>query len=109
MAITKKAIKANRKKWIAALRSGKYKQGRGILYNKKNNTFCCLGVAAIVCGVKLDELKSKYSGHLSTHYKPIAIKLGLKYRKEAELIFRNDDGVSFNTIANDIESWNDLD
>ena len=30
-------------KWVAALRSGKYKQGRGAL--RKGDTFCCLGVA----------------------------------------------------------------
>jgi hypothetical protein len=30
--------------WIKALRSGKYKQGRGRLYNKGDNTYCCLGV-----------------------------------------------------------------
>lgn len=31
-------------KWVAALRSGDYKQGGGSLYNTKENTFCCLGV-----------------------------------------------------------------
>lgn len=30
-------------KWIAALRSGKYKQGRGQL-RSLNNNYCCLGV-----------------------------------------------------------------
>jgi hypothetical protein len=32
-----------RKKWIEALRSGKYKQGRE--YLKKDGFHCCLGVA----------------------------------------------------------------
>lgn len=31
-------------KWITALRSGKYVQGRAELHNRDNNTFCCLGV-----------------------------------------------------------------
>jgi hypothetical protein len=31
------------KKWVAALRSGEYKQGQGNLRNS-DNTFCCLGV-----------------------------------------------------------------
>jgi hypothetical protein len=31
-------------KWIKALRSGKYEQGSGSLYNPYNNSFCCLGV-----------------------------------------------------------------
>ena len=33
-----------KKKWVGALRSGEYKQGRSILYNREDNTFCCLGV-----------------------------------------------------------------
>lgn len=31
-------------KWVKALRSGKYKQGRGQLYNPKTKRYCCLGV-----------------------------------------------------------------
>lgn len=31
-------------KWVAALRSGEYKQGRNILKNDINGTYCCLGV-----------------------------------------------------------------
>ncbi len=34
--------KAERDAWVAALRSGKYKQGRG--YLRTNKGFCCLGV-----------------------------------------------------------------
>lgn len=30
-------------KWVAALRSGKYEQGKG--YLKDGNSYCCLGVA----------------------------------------------------------------
>jgi hypothetical protein len=30
-------------KWVAALRSGKYKQGKGLLRDRHNN-YCCLGV-----------------------------------------------------------------
>jgi hypothetical protein len=43
----KKPIKMPKKllaKWLAALRSGKYKQGRRTLYNPKEDSFCCLGV-----------------------------------------------------------------
>lgn len=42
----KEAIK---KEWVAALRSGKYKQGRGKLRHQ-NDTFCCLGVLIDVMG-----------------------------------------------------------
>jgi hypothetical protein len=33
-----------RKKWLAALRSGEYKQGQGCLYRPDDKSFCCLGV-----------------------------------------------------------------
>lgn len=33
-----------KKKWVEALRSSEYQQGRGRLHNPKENTFCCLGV-----------------------------------------------------------------
>lgn len=33
-----------KKRWVEALRSGRYKQGRGVLWNPSDNTFCCLGV-----------------------------------------------------------------
>jgi hypothetical protein len=36
-------------KWVKALRSGKYKQGRGILYNPEEKSFCCLGVLEHIC------------------------------------------------------------
>jgi hypothetical protein len=36
-----------RKRWIAALRSGQYKQGRERL-RRADNTFCCLGVLSDV-------------------------------------------------------------
>lgn len=44
-----KRIKA---KWVKALRSGKYKQARGVL--KKDTRFCCLGV--------LTDIRSKSTG-----------------------------------------------
>lgn len=38
-----KMDKKIKKRWVAALRSGKYKQGKGALHNRQNE-FCCLGV-----------------------------------------------------------------
>lgn len=52
-------------KWVEALRSGKYKQGMGLLAMKKydflpkfvqNTKFCCLGVAGHICGHPVQEL-----------------------------------------------------
>ena len=34
----------DRDEWVAALRSGKYQQGRGGLLESRSNTACCLGV-----------------------------------------------------------------
>lgn len=49
-------------KWIAALRSGEYKQGNESLYNPSNNTHCCLGVACRVAGE--DPLMSDEDGFI---------------------------------------------
>ena len=37
-------------KWVAALRSGEFKQGRNRLYSKADDTYCCLGVLEYVAG-----------------------------------------------------------
>lgn len=42
--MTKQKLGTNQKKWIEALRSGKYKQGDSVLRDFNDN-FCCLGVA----------------------------------------------------------------
>lgn len=46
MGYSKEEQKKNREKWIAALRSGKYKQGKGCLFDGENH--CCLAVASEV-------------------------------------------------------------
>lgn len=41
-------------KWVAALRSGEYKQGKNTLISineDKGNTYCCLGVACAIKGI----------------------------------------------------------
>lgn len=37
-------------KWIAALRSGEYKQGKNVLYDARDNSYCCLGVLCKTIG-----------------------------------------------------------
>ncbi len=44
-----------KKKWVAALRSGEYKQGRNRLHRKVDNSFCCLGVLCEVAGYQKEE------------------------------------------------------
>lgn len=54
--ISKAQIKRNRKAWVEALRSGKFKQTRGKL-RSRNAAYCCLGV---VC--ELAEMPKVYRG-----------------------------------------------
>ena len=54
--ISKAQIKRNRKAWVEALRSGKYKQTRNKL-RSRNGAYCCLGV---VC--ELAEVPREYRG-----------------------------------------------
>ena len=49
---TKQELGPLQKSWVAALRSGKYEQGR--LYLNLGGKFCCLGVA---CDISRDVLK----------------------------------------------------
>ena len=37
-------------KWTEALRSGKYEQGEGVLYDKESDSYCCLGVLCSIVG-----------------------------------------------------------
>lgn len=41
-----------KEKWVAALRSGEYKQGTG--YLKNGNCYCCLGVACVISGIPIE-------------------------------------------------------
>lgn len=44
-------------KWVAALRSGEYKQGTGGLYN--DGCYCCLGVAGVIACVNTDQMQGE--------------------------------------------------
>jgi hypothetical protein len=59
------ANKENIRKWVEALRSGKYKQGRGIL-RSVNDEFCCLGVACDVSQVAEWELCTTRFRYITT-------------------------------------------
>lgn len=39
-------------KWIAALRSGDYKQTKNALKNSYSDSYCCLGVLCVVSGIE---------------------------------------------------------
>lgn len=44
-----------KKRWITALRSGKYKQGIGKLYNPEKDTYCCLGVLCNIQRIPIEK------------------------------------------------------
>lgn len=57
-------------KWIAALRSGEYKQGK--FYLEHNGGYCCLGVACKIAGA---EAKSGTSYiHCDVHEVPVLLR-----------------------------------
>lgn len=58
---TTEEIKEHRKEWVAALRSGKYKQAVGKLKKTDEDgalRYCCLGVACDLVGLKGEELEN---------------------------------------------------
>ncbi len=107
-------------KWVAALRSGKYVQGKS--YLKSDGKHCCLGVLCEIEGLpQIDGLvitafsapdgKSEYEVYpgksLTTKSGAFKRFIKLKGRSAAfyELTAMNDAGVSFKTIAKLIEKY----
>lgn len=98
-------------KWVAALRSGEYKQGRGALCNTDcngNKSYCCLGVLADVSGdPRWDgKLFNDSNAYLKidadTHLRMTGGAL-ISAEAQRRLGQLNDEGVSFYEIANHIE------
>ncbi len=105
-------------KWVKALRSGKYEQGKNTLCSideKGNKKYCCLGVLNEVLGIEgvLNEEESVL------YYDKEEQSLNVKALKLAKmestigdikgydicLAVLNDDGQSFETIADTIEHY----
>lgn len=103
-----------KKKWVDALRSGEYKQGRTYLRRRKDNTFCCLGVLCEVAGISKSLRTPDVDGYAyqltDTYSDTTSIPddfLGVPRRERNVLISMND-GIggpckSFEEIANYIE------
>lgn len=99
-----------RGKWIEALQSGKYRQGKGFLHRK--NRFCCLGV---LCNIydnsrweKVDNLKEHflYDGTNEKEFLEYRIrrKFGIPFSVMTRLMYMNDMGRDFEYIAKYIEN-----
>jgi len=108
------------KKWIKALRSGKYKQGRNYLRTNKNE-FCCFGV---LCDISEDNAEwrfrpqhSAYSivieyptqklNFASMSMPPLELtkEVGLKPSEVNQIVKMNDSGASFEGISNKLMEW----
>lgn len=103
-----------KKRWVEALRSGKYKQGEGRLRTEED-CYCCLGVGCDVLGkgewvrhkyAEKDELWAYKSDILETAVMPSDLKdaVGLTAADSASLIRLNDfEKRTFAEIADYIE------
>lgn len=96
-------------KWVKALRSGKFKQGQGALYDEDG--YCCLGVLCKVVGAqgRCNSYGAKiftYKGTREGCYLPEALakEARISTRSQQTLAKKNDrDNWSFGRIANYIE------
>lgn len=87
--------------WIVALRSGKFKQIRGLLvHGTANKVYCCLGVLCEVQGIDWDK---EVKGSRMTSKVPEAYAAGLTENELVNLASKNDNYMSFERIADYIE------
>lgn len=110
----KKSIK---KKWVEALLSKKYRQGRGALCEydptSKRTKYCCLGVLYDLVGDEWVRYKSivdqktewGVKGFRKEGFLPRSFlkKVGISYSTQQKLTELNDDGTPFKVIANYID------
>ena len=107
---TDKLPKVFKKKWLDALRSGKYKKGKEMLYNIDKNTYCCLGVACVISGYKKELITHGEEGYIEEFKTPRIPNILIGSDDIVNtLIAKNDGGKSykralgFKEIANWIE------
>ena len=88
--------------WIKALRSGKYKQGRGMLRRGRGEkvTYCCLGVLCEVA--KSEGVIARFKG--SDGF-PIELPDDNPRLNRSRDTVLNDSGMSFEHIADRIEKY----
>lgn len=103
---------ADIRKWVKALRSGKYKQGTGALENTPGR-YCCLGVACKVFIPDKDKQKDEFGCLVGATMEdqPFAplwlqdINNDFLLKTGHQLVEVNDDmGFSFNEIADCLEA-----
>lgn len=98
----------NVRKWVKALRSGKYKQAKYVLHDGEG--YCCLGVVCVLAGMKPKFRKGQHHFGQSTCILPTQAKRWLGIKDDDPIIGRrsattlnDDDNLRLKTIANRIE------
>lgn len=100
-------------KWLAALRSGEYKQAKEVLYDEETNGYCCLGVLqkCISGEIVLDPSgELPYRDWLDSHgiiFIDMFTNNSLNpyiEKTKSYISTENDNGKSFDKIADLIES-----
>jgi hypothetical protein len=91
-----------KKKWINALRSGRFKQGNGCLRSGEGH--CCLGVLCEITGNgKNRDMTNSYpvdSDPLGANESTVGNFMGLSVKTQFTLARLNDYGHTFEEIAN---------
>lgn len=93
-----------KKRWVEALRSGKYKQGRTFL--KKRDEWCCIGV---LCDLVDPTKWTEHGGYVTDTFRffpaeQFFISLGMTDDMGSKLASMNDKGNNFPVIADYIEA-----
>lgn len=92
--------------WLAALRSGKYKQVQNSLYNGKNEGFCCLGVAEYILGTPKELLEDFTIPDLLANPRcphVLFCNVEQEFSLGNEVASFNDNGFTFEEIADWVE------
>lgn len=96
---------AIKSRWVEALRSGRYQQGRGSL-RPSENTYCCLGVLCDLIKPSWEYNIISYDHATEGAAFPsecFMVSLGLPGEAANNLAEMNDAGVPFALIADEIE------
>lgn len=86
-----------KKKWVEALRSGRYKQGTEML-RSLDDEFCCLGVLCEVAGLKAGKTDDMYE------YEGSAARAPLRFAVDQYELIELNDRMPFSEIADWIEA-----
>lgn len=112
--MTKQPLGPIQQKWLAALRSGEFRQGTGKL-RTADDRFCCLGVLSLICGepgTLIAGLAYTFEGGFQATPSQRVTEMSGLYGKvgdsrcgsnKSPLYLLNDTGLTFPEIADMIE------